>query len=70
MNYKNVPLVVLLEICEHHVSILSDATKVRILQSDEIEFWVSYDLFMHGLMLENDFRVVAQKYLYDGQSKR
>lgn len=68
MNYKIVPLVVLLEICEHHISILMNATKLRRLNSDELEFWASYDLFMHGLMLENDFRVVAQKYLYDGQS--
>ena len=67
MNYKIVPLVVLLDICEHHVSILSDATKMRVLNSDEIEFWWSYDLFKHGLMMEDDFRIVAQKYFQDGQ---
>lgn len=70
MNYKIVPLVILIEICEHHVSILEDASTIRVLSSEELDFWASYELFMHGLLLEDDFRIDAQKYFYDGQSKR
>lgn len=68
MDFKKMTLDEIIAICEHHISILMKATKLRRLNSDELEFWVSYDLFMHGLMLEDDFRVVAQKYLYNGQS--
>ena len=67
MDFKKMPLYELIAICEHHISILMDATKLRLLSSEELEFWGSFDLFNCGLMDELDFRNEGQKYIQDGQ---
>lgn len=67
MDFKKMTLDEIIAICEHHICILMEATKLRRLNSDELEFWVSFDLFNCGLMEEIDFRAEAEKYIQDGQ---
>lgn len=67
MDFTKMTLDEIIAICEHHISILMAATKLRRLSSDELEFWVSFDLFNCGLMEEIDFRAEAEKYIQDGQ---
>lgn len=70
MDFNKMSLCQVIAICEHHIDILMEASKLRRLNSEELEFWVSFDLFNCGLMEEIDFRAEAQKYIQDGQGKR
>lgn len=49
-------------VCAHHVSILERAAQLRVLESEEIEFIVSFDLYKSGMMESSDFRDAANRY--------